>query len=77
MHAKSLQSPLTLCDPINYSLPGSSVRGILQVRILEWVAIAILQRVFLTQGSNPQLMSSALAGRFFTTSATWETPAGG
>ena len=30
----------TLCDPMNYSLPGSSVHGILQARILEWVAIS-------------------------------------
>ena len=30
---------LTLCNPMNFSLPGSSVHGILQVRILEWVAI--------------------------------------
>ena len=29
----------TLCNPMNYSLPGSSVHGIVQVRILEWVAI--------------------------------------
>ena len=34
------QSCLTLCDPINCSLPGSSVHGILQARILEWVAIS-------------------------------------
>ena len=33
------QSCLTFCDPMNCSLPGSSVRGILQARILEWVAI--------------------------------------
>ena len=33
------QSRLTLCDPMDCSLPGSSVHGILQVRILEWVAI--------------------------------------
>jgi len=31
---------LTLCDPMDYSLPGSSVHGILQARILEWVAIS-------------------------------------
>ena len=31
---------LTLCDPMDYSLPDSSVHGILQARILEWVAIA-------------------------------------
>ena len=34
------QSCLTLCDPMDSSLPGSSVHGILQVRILAWVAIA-------------------------------------
>ena len=37
--AKSLQSCLTLWNPIDCSLPGSSVHGILQARILEWVAI--------------------------------------
>ena len=36
--AKSLQSCATLCDPIDSSPPGSSVPGILQARILEWVA---------------------------------------
>ena len=34
------QSCLTLCDPMDYTLPGSSVRGISQTRILEWVAIS-------------------------------------
>ena len=38
--AKSLQSCLTLCDPIDGSPLGSSVPGILQARILEWVAIS-------------------------------------
>ena len=38
--ATSLQSCLTLCDPIDGSPPGSPVPGILQARILEWVAIA-------------------------------------
>ena len=38
--AKSLQSCPTLCDPIDGSLPGSPVPGILQARILEWVAIS-------------------------------------
>ena len=38
--AKSLQSCLTLCDPIDGSPPGSAVPGILQARILEWVAIS-------------------------------------
>ena len=38
--ATLLQSCPTLCDPMDYSLPGSSVHGILQARVLEWVAIA-------------------------------------
>ena len=38
--AKSLQSCLTLCDPIDGSPPGSTVPGILQARTLEWGAIA-------------------------------------
>ena len=37
--AQSLQSSLTLCDPMDYSLPGSSVHGIIQARILQWVAM--------------------------------------
>ena len=38
--AKSLQSCPTLCDPIDGSLPGSPIPGILQARTLEWVAIS-------------------------------------
>ena len=38
MRAKSLQSCPTLCNPIDWSLAGSSIHGILQARILEWVA---------------------------------------
>ena len=38
--AKSLQSCQTLCDPMDCSLPGFSVHGILQARTLEWVAIS-------------------------------------
>ena len=40
MHAKSLQSCLTLCDPMDCSPPASSVRGAVQARILGWVAIS-------------------------------------
>ena len=39
MRAKSLQLCPALCNPINCSPPGSSVHGILQARILEWVAM--------------------------------------
>ena len=47
VRAKSLQSCLTLSDPMNCSLPGSSVHGILQARILEWTIMT-----FPNQGSN-------------------------
>ena len=40
MPAKLIQSCLILCEPMDYSLPGSSVYGILRARILEWVAIS-------------------------------------
>ena len=41
MHAQLLQSSLTLWDPMDCGPPGSSVHGILQARIMEWVAIPI------------------------------------
>ena len=61
-HAKLLQSCPTLCDPMDCSLPGSSVHGILQARILEWVAIPI------SRGSSlprDQAWVSCIVGRFF------------
>ena len=70
---KSLQLCLTLCNSMNCSLPGS-VHGILQARILEWVAIPS-SRGSSWSGIEPtSLMSPASASRFFTTSATWEAP---
>ena len=39
-----IQLCLTLCDPMHHSPPGSSVRGILQARILEWIAIPFSRR---------------------------------
>ena len=50
------QSCLTLCDPVDCSLPGFSVHGILQARILEWIAISFSRGIFPTQGSNPGLL---------------------
>ena len=44
VRAKSLQSCLTLCNPISCILPGSSIHGILQARILEWVAFPFSRR---------------------------------
>ena len=40
MKVKSLSRVLTLRDPMDCSLPGSSIHGIFQARVLEWVAIA-------------------------------------
>ena len=52
----------TLCDPVDYSPPGSSVHGILQARMLEWVAMP-----FSRGSSQPrdQTWVSRIAGRFF------------
>ena len=61
VHAKSLQSCPTLCNPMDYSPPGSCAHGILQARILEWVALPVeialplLQEIFPTQRSNLHL----------------------
>ena len=68
---KSLQLCPTLCDPTDCSPPGSSVNEMLQTRIPEWVAMPS------SRGSSPprdrtHIYVSALAGGFFTTSATWE-----
>ena len=63
------QSWLTFCDPTDCSPPGSSVYGILQARILEWVAIP-----FSRGSSRPRnwIWVSCIAGRFFTMWATRE-----
>ena len=49
------QSCLPLCKPTDCSPPGSSVHGILQARMLEWVAMPSCRGLFPTQGSNPGL----------------------
>ena len=63
------QSCPTLCDPMDCSPPGSSVRGILQARILEWVAIS-----FSRGSSRPRdwAQVSCIAGRRFNLWATRE-----
>ena len=72
MHAKSLQSCPTLCDPMNHSLPGSSVHGILRQEY--WGGLPCPPPGDLPDpGIKPTvLMSPAMRGRFFTTSAAWE-----
>ena len=65
------QSCPTLCDSMERSLPGSSVRGILQARILEWVAIPFSRGSSWPRGWT---WVSCIAGRFFTIWATREDP---
>ena len=72
--AKLLQSCPTLCDPMDCSPPGSSVHGILQAKILEWVAIPFSRVSSWCRDQTYISYISALAGEFFTTSATWEAP---
>ena len=55
MYARSLQLCLILCDPMDCNPPGSSVHGILQARILEWVAIPF-SRGSSQLGLNPHLL---------------------
>ena len=57
----------TLCDPVDYSPPGSSVHGILQPRILEWVAMPSPGDLPDSEMEPTSPVSPALAGRFFTT----------
>ena len=65
------QSCLSLCNPMDYSLPGSSLHGILQARVLEWVAISS------SRGSSQprdQTRVSLIPGRCFNLWATREAP---
>ena len=72
--AQLLRSCPSLCDPTGCSPPDSSLRGILQAIILEWVPMPS-SRDLANSGVKPMShISPELAGRFFTTSATWEAP---
>ena len=63
-----VQLCLTVCDPMDCILPGPSVHGIFQARVLKWVAIS-----YSRGASWPKSPASpALAGGFFTTRVTWE-----
>ena len=64
---KVAQSCLTLCDPMDCSLPGSSVHEVLQARILEWVAVPFCRGSF-----QLRTQVSRTAGEFFTIWATRE-----
>ena len=63
------QLGLTLCDPVDCNLPGSSVHGIFQARILVWIAMPSYRG-----SSQPRdlIQASRTASGFFTVSATRE-----
>ena len=63
---------LTLCNPMDCSPAGSSVHGILSARILEWVAMPSSRGSSRPRDQTCISYVSCIAGRFFTTSTTWE-----
>ena len=65
MHTKSLQLSLTPRNPTDCNPPGSSIHGILQTRVLEWVAMPSSGDLPNTGTEPSSLMSLALADRFF------------
>ena len=69
MCAKSLQSCPTLCDPIDCSPPGSSVPGILQAGMLEWVAVPSSRGSSRPRDGTRVSYVSYIGRRFFTTRA--------
>ena len=65
IHATSLQSCPTLCDPMDHNPPSSSVHGILQANILEWTAMPFSGDLPNSGIEPASLVSPALAGGFF------------
>ena len=65
-HAMSLQLCSTLCDPMDCSLPGSPVHGILQARILEWVAVPYSRGSSQPRDRTHISCGFCSAGEFFT-----------
>ena len=58
-----IQSCPTLCDPVDCSLPGSSIHGLFQARVLEWVAISFSR---VSSQSRDRTQVSCIVGRYFT-----------
>ena len=65
------QSSPILCNPMDWSPPGSSIHGISQTRMLDWVAISFSRGY---SQSSDQTQVSCISGRFFTIWATREAP---
>ena len=69
---QSLKSYLTLCNPMNCNLPGSSAHGILQARILEWIATPSSRGSSWPRGQTCFSCVYCTAGGFFTTESLWK-----
>ena len=72
--AKSLQSCLTLWDPIDCCPPGSSVQGILQARLLEWVSKSSSRRSSWSRNWTHLSCVSCIGRQILYHWATWEAP---
>ena len=72
VYAKSLQSCLTLCDPVDCSLPGSSVHGILHTGILERVTISFSRGSYRPRDLTRVSYSSCIGGQVLYHCVTWE-----
>ena len=73
MHAmSSLQLCPTLCNPMDHSPPGSSVHGILQAKILEWVAISFSRGSSCPRNQTLVSYISCVGRWVLTTSTIWE-----
>ena len=71
----TLQSCPSLCDPMDCSPPGFLLHGMLQARVLQWVAMPSSSQDLRDPGIEPApLTSPALAGMLFIIRATWEAP---
>ena len=68
------QSCPTLCDPMDYSLPGSTIHGVFQARILEWVAISFSRRSSLPRDWTRVFHMVGIVGKRFTIWATRKDP---
>ena len=74
VHVKSLQSCLTVFNPMECSLPGSSVHGTLQARILQWFAISFSRGIFPTQGLNLGLPHCRQIVWMYKIICSWQNP---
>lgn len=72
LHAKSLQSRPTLCDPTDCRPPSSSVHEILQARILHWIVTPSSRRSSQPRDRTCDSYISYIGRRVFTTSTTWD-----